>query len=539
MQSNQYLESMDSLSEKLNHFVDDFESSLLDLQNDALYSQTINHIFREVHNLKSLSQYAKIDHLSQALKTIEDIFDILRYKQPPVKQEIVDWLLMIADYFHLWAEDFEEGNYLIEPIDQYTLHMIKTSAIATYKPKNTLANISVLFCDCAHKDWAYHTELAEKVKHYTNADNNAEALIRLSEAYYDLVIFPSVASKEHIQNLQRSIHPSTKLIMLLEENHYKDRAILDNAHALGITHILKSTVDIDQIIYFIEQIINLSREHKWLNFSGSILDDTIDKIDPLPESLSNLLNLANDPNSTNQDILDVLSHDLLLGALIIKRINSSWYGLKQTITCLRQAISLLGKQQIAQIALESHAEEMFATPDLSAYGLQDPKVAFSISNKRKKLMDHWYSKIKLSNLPILSASAFFGNLGQFLLAEQIKKQNKTEQFYNIVRSVGPTVAEAEIFGITAEDITAEIFTRWQLDPTVTQSIKYAYDFQNAPSNIKSYAIANFVVYSSINSVGESIDEQQIHDMKLFLNDLNLDPLLYNSAMEKTNSIELF
>ncbi len=535
-----YIESVEDLKEKLISFAEVFENSLMDLQKSDLYKNRIDNIFRDIHSIKALSMSAKMDVMTKTFKIVEDVFDILRYKQPPIKQEIIDWLLMLSDYFKLWAEDFENEKYEIEPVDQYTLNMIKTSAIATYKSNHILKSSSILLYGQPDMCMMFEKPIMKEAGCFIKTSSKDETIQNLNSREFHIILICSCLPIDDIKAVKDCIKDKKVVpVIVVTDDKLTKKDDLDFFISLGVKIFLKDNLSNEQIKNSLEDLIKIHNEQKWIQINDKIVTNQISKIEPLPDSIKNILKVVNDANSSTSDLVDILMKDGALSASILKIINSPYYNLKTTVSYIKQAVMLLGKNKIADIALQHHSSKLYNSVDLSMYGLNDIRIMYSISNKRMQLMEQWYSKIKISMLPILSTSAYFGNLGQIILAQECKKRGISSKFLKVVNSVGPTVAEAEFFNMTSEDVTAEIFSYWGLEPLLIDSIKYAYDFQNAPSEAKKYAIPNFVVYSSINSIGESLDEENINEMVNFLDDLNISSKLYKDAVEKITNTEFF
>lgn len=70
----------------------------------------------------------------------------------------------------------------------------------------------------------------------------------------------------------------------------------------------------------------------------------IESIPALPETVQAVERIYNDENSNVEDMQKVIEKDPLLTANILRIVNSPMYALKTTITTIKQAIALLGKE---------------------------------------------------------------------------------------------------------------------------------------------------------------------------------------------------
>ena len=234
----------------------------------------------------------------------------------------------------------------------------------------------------------------------------------------------------------------------------------------------------------------------------------------------------------------MISADPMASASLLRTVNAPAFGLRSEVTNVPHCVSLLGKEQVAALLLRSCMQERLEPLDLGIYGL-DENLFYSIAKKRLDLMTFWYSKVAFKMLPLLSTSAMLGNLGQIVLAREAARRGLSGEFRKISQQVGHTVAEAELFQTTAEDVTADLLDHWGLGGVLADSIRYSLDFTSAPEEVKPYAVANYVVYRTVRGDGQSLDENDIRDMREFLEEMNADAGAFARALERVSRMELF
>jgi len=83
------------------------------------------------------------------------------------------------------------------------------------------------------------------------------------------------------------------------------------------------------------------------------INSYIDKMPPLPVSVSKVLELTRQPNVTATDLNKVISLDPVLLAKVMRLINSAYYGLSQEVTSLARAIVMLGINTVKNLALST------------------------------------------------------------------------------------------------------------------------------------------------------------------------------------------
>lgn len=105
----------DIVDEFINHFGAmsySMEPTIINLEQNEFYAQSINELFRIFHNLKSATGFLGVDKMNRMCKIVEDSLDHARQLEGPASMDYVDWLLKVEDQFALWLEDFEQNREL-------------------------------------------------------------------------------------------------------------------------------------------------------------------------------------------------------------------------------------------------------------------------------------------------------------------------------------------------------------------------------------------------------------------------------------------
>ncbi|MEM9185138.1 MAG: HDOD domain-containing protein [Planctomycetota bacterium] len=83
-----------------------------------------------------------------------------------------------------------------------------------------------------------------------------------------------------------------------------------------------------------------------------------------------LLEVANDEECTSADLLDVIEQDPVLALKILQTVNSAYYGLPNNVADLKTAITMLGVNQVRNMALTVVVGRHYSKP--SSVGTIDP-----------------------------------------------------------------------------------------------------------------------------------------------------------------------
>lgn len=190
------------------------------------------------------------------------------------------------------------------------------------------------------------------------------------------------------------------------------------------------------------------------------------KLFTLPEICIKLQDLIYNPDSSMADIAQLISIDPSLSARLLKIANSSFYSLPSQIDSLSRAITLIGTQDLYNLALAT------STPD-----------TFSALNDNEHIDIHRYwrhsvttgliSRLLAQDLTMRHLEAFFlaglfHNLGKLVILEQFPDE------YLAVKQAQdpetqPWIIEKRVLGYTYAQVGEALLKNWQM-PTHLQDM---------------------------------------------------------------------
>ncbi len=258
--------------------------------------------------------------------------------------------------------------------------------------------------------------------------------------------------------------------------------------------------------------------------------ENIDNIPPLPESVQEVERVYNNPDSTLEDMQKAIEKDPILTANILRLVNSPAYGLKNQITDVKQAVSLLGKDTIRTFALGSVVDDGFEI-DLSPYGMSREEFA-TACDKQLSLIVNWLRRKESKNLSLLAPAAFLVDLGRVIISKTLIEDDKTDIIEKALLA-GEDIANAEktACGAQTTDVTATLFHRWNLDPEIVHIIRYSDDPEGATPDEQKMAAELKAVRETVMPNGEITDDS-IATAKDTIEEFGLDLESYEKALEK-------
>jgi len=233
------------------------------------------------------------------------------------------------------------------------------------------------------------------------------------------------------------------------------------------------------------------------------IDEKIELIPPLPETVTNINRIANNPDTSVKELAKEIKKDPIATASILTEARSAQYGFKNMNT-IEKAIAQFGKEISKSIAIDTISKNTFDI-DVTPYGITNNEF-LNISQKRSFLMMKWFARVDFRSLKILSLSSLIGNIGQILLANLIIESDKVDDFQDILsESKDIFTVEEEIFGVNSIDTTCIILEKWGFDKTIIDVIKksqFSY-IHNEENELDKVVLANYIVYTIVDNINSN------------------------------------
>jgi len=228
----------------------------------------------------------------------------------------------------------------------------------------------------------------------------------------------------------------------------------------------------------------------------SSIVESIKSLPPLSKTIIDVNAVYANPKSSIHDLAEVIVHDPMIIANILKAANSPLYGFRKEISSPVQAVSLFGMNVTRSIALSNSVRKLLNV-DMQPYGITSERFA-EISELQATLMMRWYKKINKDKADKLYLASFLQETGTILIASDIIQEDETTSFYSEIELTN-NIAQVEksYVNVTCSEVTAKIFEHWNFDSDFINMIKYADDPASAPEELKEYSTALNIVKSIV------------------------------------------
>ena len=204
------------------------------------------------------------------------------------------------------------------------------------------------------------------------------------------------------------------------------------------------------------------------------IDDIINGIDtlkPIPPVAAQIMALAEDENSSMSEIADLIVYDPSITASLLKICNSAYFGLSRKVESVRDAITLLGLDQMVELVLLNGTAENFRDePD--GYGLGEGELwhhAVLSAHVAKVLAEnHGLANKK----HLIFTAALVKDIGKIIMGRFVAFSY--EKINILVHSKGYSFneAEKEVIGMNHEELGALVGKKWQFGKKLIYIIRH-------------------------------------------------------------------
>ena len=195
----------------------------------------------------------------------------------------------------------------------------------------------------------------------------------------------------------------------------------------------------------------------------------VNRLEPIPTVIHKVLDLADDPESSLNDLVEVVERDPAITANLLKTVNSAHMGLPVKVDSVKQAVSMLGLQQVVEMVLSQNLSGNLkrsqkgyglAKGDLWRQSLAVAMVARTLAGQRD-----------LMSLPAIYTAALLKDIGKVILHEFVADQLPAIQ--KLVAEKGMSFVEAEkaVLGMDHTTLGGIIAKQWHFSPHMTYMIE--------------------------------------------------------------------
>lgn len=208
--------------------------------------------------------------------------------------------------------------------------------------------------------------------------------------------------------------------------------------------------------------------------------DNIQDLPVLPEIARKLVTLVDQPDPDVSEVANLIQKDPAITAKVLKLINSGYYTLRKEVISVRQAVILLGMEQVRNLVVTTVTVNHFP---------EKP-------NARIKLIDFWNhslgvatiaqslgEKFGFDNISDLYLSALLHDIGKIII-QHYYPLDMVRIFRKIDEEQVPMVdAERMVLGFDHADIGGHMMAKWNFPRAIQEAIAHHHSAQTAKDRL--------------------------------------------------------
>lgn len=248
-----------------------------------------------------------------------------------------------------------------------------------------------------------------------------------------------------------------------------------------------------------------------MNLTDDILE-SINRLPPFPVVIQKTIQLIDDPTSSAQDVVDVIQYDQSITASVLKVCNSAYFGLRRTIHSLKEALVMIGFNQLLEIILGQESLHLLYASyqgyDLGEGELWRHSVSAALLSKIIS------QRLNRGVTPTHFTAALLHDIGKVAMNKFVK-----DYFVEIEKLVENQrlsflEAEREILGIDHAELGGRITEQWNFPKSIVSAIRYHHTPFLAPED---HEIVQLVYLSDLvailTGIGGGADGLSYHGYK--------------------------
>mgnify|MGYP001817974269 FL=1 len=252
----------------------------------------------------------------------------------------------------------------------------------------------------------------------------------------------------------------------------------------------------------------------------------------LPELNIKLKQKLEDPASTNQQIADIVQLDAGLSASLLKIANSAFYGFPSTISSISQAISIIGRIELADLVLGKSVIQIFSNTQIDKDMLE--------KHWKHSLLCGLTARLLTKSMvnPEQSADSMFvagllHDIGKLVIWQDLPE--KSQAIFDQLDPKIPNHAfqlEKAVLGFEHAETGSELLKSWKLPQVLIESTHFHHCPEEAPQFEQASQLVSLA--NQLSNQWFSTEMTDEGDQQLLLSKLGLTKEQVDTALDLAN-----
>jgi HD-like signal output (HDOD) protein len=207
----------------------------------------------------------------------------------------------------------------------------------------------------------------------------------------------------------------------------------------------------------------------------------MDQLPSLPSIYTQLVEKMRDPECGIDDVAELVARDISLTARVLKLVNSAFFGLRQQVASLNEAVNYLGLDTLKALVLSINAFTQFEKKSLGGLSLESLWNHSLLTAACARLI----AEMETGNARMVDetfVAAMLHDTGKLVLAA-----NFGAEYAAAMASAGTApgaglAAEEATFSATHADVGAYLFSLWGLPGVIVDAVAWHHDPMGSPDD---------------------------------------------------------
>jgi len=196
----------------------------------------------------------------------------------------------------------------------------------------------------------------------------------------------------------------------------------------------------------------------------------IKNLKPIPAVISQILEVVDQPDSSMSQIADIIQYDPAITASVLRTCNSAFFGLKNPAESIKDAVSLLGIDQIIEIVLMKSGAKVLSGKQ-EGYGLHEGAMwKYSVSSAL--IAKQIAQKLSLKNINTIFTAALLKDIGKTVLDRFVMDSFEKISALVVDKNLSFREAEKKIIGVDHTELGGMIAKMWKFSPKMVKIIRH-------------------------------------------------------------------
>lgn len=265
----------------------------------------------------------------------------------------------------------------------------------------------------------------------------------------------------------------------------------------------------------------------------------IAELPPMPASIASLLEMFLEEDSISAAKVEkIISSDQSLTMNVLKLCNSAFFGLRQEVSSIKQAASLIGLKALKALALGSFVRQI-TDQKLDGYLIEKGGLwehSLSVAGGSRLIAERYLKGFEDTAF----TAGIIHDIGKIIMSKYLQKE--FAEIISLIKKNNIPFHEAEkrICGVTHADIGQMVAERWKLPNILIDVIRNHHTPKNAVVNKQLVSVVHISdSISEILGTTEGIDSANMNIEEDAVSSLNIDKAGYEDLIKRLTNLMLF